>query len=95
MAKYETPGRDALKALDLGASAIAARFGKDDETGKDVVNQSTVSRWLSGDSRPDTRCSSMLEALFGIPASTAWLTHEEAEQQRKALARTGTDGDGV
>jgi hypothetical protein len=84
MAKFETPGRAQLRSLNLGSSEISRRFGEED--GKPVVNQSTVSRWLAGDSRPDTRSSTMIEALFAIPGS-AWLTLDEQEQQRRALAK--------
>lgn len=81
MVKFETVGRHQL-AEHGGATEIARKFGLKPD-GKPVVNQSTVSRWLSGESRPETGFASLVKAIFGIPED-AWLTAEE-RARREAL----------
>lgn len=46
-----------------------------------------VSNWLSGRARPKTQYRLALERLTGIPLG-CWFTDDE----RKAIASTGTDG---
>lgn len=77
MVKFDTPGRQKLLATKLGPSEIARRAR---------VNQSTVSRWLAGESRPDDFGQEMLKAIFGIERSD-WLTHQEKVEQRRVIRR--------
>lgn len=83
MVKFETVGRHQLAAKGKGASEIARKLGVKAD-GRPNVNQSTVSRWLSGESRPDTNSAALIEAIFLIPVPS-WLTAEELAN-REALS---------
>lgn len=83
MVKFQTPGRQKLLNLELGPSELAKRFGA--ERGRQRVNQSTTSRWLSGDSRPGGLHRELLMRLFRIPEDD-WLLPEEKEERRRVFA---------
>lgn len=74
MVLFDTPGRQKLLDLGLGPSEIARKLGSA-PNGK-PVNPSTVSRWLSGHSRPDRLYLPRLAALLGTSDSD-WLTQAE------------------
>jgi hypothetical protein len=75
MVVFDTPGRLKLRALGIGPSEIARRLGRS-PAGKPVP-PSTVSRWLSGMSRPDAVYRPALSMLAGTKDSD-WLTATEA-----------------
>jgi transcriptional regulator with XRE-family HTH domain len=76
MRKFETLGREKLdvwaKSEGIGASEIARRMSTEAHT----VLPSTVSRWLSGDARPDPQYRPILNHLAKIPEPD-WLTAAE------------------
>lgn len=79
--KFDTAGRTKLRAwLDkekANYSELARRLG---------TNPSTVSRWLSGDARPDPQYRPLLEHLAGIPDSD-WLTKKEHKTVKSFLQK--------
>jgi transcriptional regulator with XRE-family HTH domain len=67
MAKFDTVGREKLRTWlegKMNFSELARRLG---------TNPSTVSRWLSGEARPEPQYRQILAHLASIPES-AWLT---------------------
>lgn len=95
--KFDTPGRAKLEAWakgqQVGPSEIARRMSV---PGRKKVNPSMVSRWLSGDSRPDTVYQPILKQLIGT-SDADWLTSTERARFEDTIARiaaTGTDGEG-
>ena len=76
MPKFETPALEKLKLLGRGPSDIAEVF---------CVNQSTASRWLSGDSRPSPLQRPLMRRLYGIQEPD-WLTATERARQAEVLA---------
>jgi transcriptional regulator with XRE-family HTH domain len=74
MVVFDTRGRLKLRGLGLGPSEIARRLGCS-PSGKPVP-PSTVSRWLSGMSRPDAVYRPALAMLAGT-ADADWLTEAE------------------
>lgn len=91
MVLFDTPGRHKLLALKLGPSEIARRLGKNSD-GK-PVNQSLVSRWLSGHSRPDGIYRTLLKDVCGAEEADWFTPQEQAdiECRTKALP-DGKDG---
>lgn len=57
------------------------------------VNQSSVSSWFRGTSRPEPPLRGVLFTLAGIPTAD-WLTKEEQGQQEEAVARIGSSAAG-
>lgn len=74
MVLFDTTGRQKLLALGIGPSEIARRLGA--APGGKPISPSTVSRWLSGHSRPDRIYLPRLAAFVGT-ADADWLTAEE------------------
>ncbi len=52
------------------------------------LNQSSVSSWFRGTSRPEPPLREVLLSLTGIPTAD-WLTKKEREQREEAVARIG------
>lgn len=72
--KFDTPGRERLKALKIPASELTRELRV--ALGDEKVNHSTVSRWLAGDSRPESFHRTLIKSLWGIE-ETDWLTTKE------------------
>lgn len=71
--KFDTPGRERLKALSVGPSELTKQLN--DASGGEL-NSSTVSRWLSGDSRPESFHRALIKRLWAIE-ETDWLLSKE------------------
>jgi hypothetical protein len=71
--KFDTPGRERLKALELGPTELTKQLN---ESSGGELNSSTVSRWLSGDSRPESFHRALIKRLWGIE-ETDWLLSKE------------------
>lgn len=86
MAKFETPGRSKLEKWadkkKVGASEIARRMSTEAHT----VLPSSVSRWLSGDARPDPQYRPILKHIANIPERD-WLTAVEQANVEAALEK--------
>jgi hypothetical protein len=71
--KFDTPGRKRLRSLKIGPSDLTKQLN--DSSGGEL-NSSTVSRWLSGDSRPESFHRALIKRLWRIE-ETDWLLHKE------------------
>jgi hypothetical protein len=71
--KFDTPGRERLKALNIGPSELTRQLN---QASGGELNSSTVSRWLSGDSRPESFHRSLIKRLWLIEEPD-WLTPKE------------------
>jgi hypothetical protein len=80
--KFDTPGRERLKSLNIGPSELTKRLN---ESSGGELNSSTVSRWLSGDSRPESFHRALIKRLYSIE-ETDWLLSKER------VALDGTKG---
>jgi transcriptional regulator with XRE-family HTH domain len=78
--KFDTPGRAKLAIWAeengaTGSSALAKKLG---------VGASLASRWLSGDSRPESPNRALIRALTGIPDED-WETAQERVKRNESL----------
>jgi hypothetical protein len=80
--KFATLGRKRLKALSIGPSELTKLIN---EASGGELNTSTVSRWLSGDSRPESFHRALIKRLWSIE-ETDWLLSKER------VALDGTKG---
>jgi hypothetical protein len=71
--KFDTPGRERLKSLNIGPTELTKQLN--DASGLEL-NSSAVSRWLSGDSRPESFHRALIKRLWGIE-ETDWLLSKE------------------
>ncbi len=72
--KHDTIGRRRLEQLKRGPSALCAEL-REATPGIDL-DVSTVSRWRSGDIRPEAFWRAAMSKVWGI-AETDWLLPEE------------------
>jgi hypothetical protein len=82
MMKFDTPGRARLKALNIGPTELTKQLN---EASGGELNSSSVSRWLSGESRPESFHRALIKRLWLIE-ETDWLLSKER------VALDGTKG---
>ncbi len=80
--KHDTAGRERLVAIGKGPSDLWKEL-KDAAPGMNL-DISTVSRWRSGDIRPEAFWRTVMLRVFGIPEAD-WLSTSE----RVALTQSG------
>lgn len=72
--KYDTPGRRRLAQLERGPSELCAELKK--AVPGMELDVSTVSRWRSGDTRPEAFWRAAMAKVWGI-AEPDWLLPDE------------------
>lgn len=78
--KFPTKGLELIRKVPDSNSAIARRLDR----GNGKPTPSTVSRWRSGDSRPEGINLELIEAAYGIPRD-AWRLPEEKRERKARL----------
>lgn len=71
--KYDTPGRERLSTLKLGPTELANQLN---EASGGNLNSSSVSRWLAGESRPESFHRTLIKRLWSIDEGD-WLLSKE------------------
>ncbi len=82
--KHDTPGMRRLENLERGPSELAAELKKEMPGMK--LDVSTVSRWRSGDIRPEAFWRAAMFRVWGIPESDWLLPNERVALTGKGAA---------
>lgn len=86
--KFPTLGQKKLAALPASNAEIARAL----QQGTGHPTQSAVSRWRSGDSRPDSTNVDLLEAAYSIPADSWTLASERRDRRERKKRIAAANG---